>query len=315
MGCTLAWPSNDHWSATRFAVFGTPNNNSEMQQGHVRHATASEQLPLGPILDALRAPRVPPGHDMQASEDLFMDLDEQRSKRSRDTPSSSTQQSDFANPDETVHRTELKTSAFRCQELLSNLCPTATNQYPQERVDERGNSTIWIKSRQMITRNSRSAKAARVSKHVQRMMVTAPEDNTNVRAETAQSHHFLAVGENSAPPTVPERREKIRNKIVKEVQKKRARSTTRGRRPPHESCLVKAHAQYRRARKYARTAREMRSCGETVNKVDTHARRVGSEDTETHAERKGIDHGTGKRELTVLLSLTQDSDSETSHKE
>ena len=73
-------------------------------KGHVRHATASEQLPLGPLLNALRAPPVPPGRDMQASEDLFMDLDEQPSKRPRDTPSSSTQQSDFDNPDEFVQR-------------------------------------------------------------------------------------------------------------------------------------------------------------------------------------------------------------------
>ena len=29
-------------------------------KGHVRHATSSEQLPLGPLLDALRAPLVPP---------------------------------------------------------------------------------------------------------------------------------------------------------------------------------------------------------------------------------------------------------------
>ena len=56
------------------------------------------------MLDALRAPPVPPGRDMQASEDLFMDLDEQPSKRPRDTPSSSTQQFDFANPDEFVQR-------------------------------------------------------------------------------------------------------------------------------------------------------------------------------------------------------------------
>ena len=47
---------------------------------------------------------VPPGRDMHASEDLFMDLDEQQSKRPRDTPSSSTQQFDFANPDEFVQR-------------------------------------------------------------------------------------------------------------------------------------------------------------------------------------------------------------------
>ena len=42
---------------------------------------------------------------MQASEDLFMDLDETPSKRSRDTPSS-TQQSDFANPDGFVQRAQ-----------------------------------------------------------------------------------------------------------------------------------------------------------------------------------------------------------------
>ena len=72
-------------------------------KGHVRHATASEQLPLGPMLGALRAPPVPPGRDMQASEDLFMDLDEQSLKRSRDTLSR-TQQPDFANPDEFLQR-------------------------------------------------------------------------------------------------------------------------------------------------------------------------------------------------------------------
>ena len=73
-------------------------------KGHVRHATTSEQLPLGPMLDALRAPLVPPGRDKKASEDLFMDLDEPPSKRPQDTPSSSTQQFDFANPDEFVQR-------------------------------------------------------------------------------------------------------------------------------------------------------------------------------------------------------------------
>ena len=75
-------------------------------KGHVRHATASEQLPLGPMLDALRAPPVPPGRDMQASEDLFVDLDERQSKRPHDTPNSSTQQFDFANPDEFVQRAQ-----------------------------------------------------------------------------------------------------------------------------------------------------------------------------------------------------------------
>ena len=58
------------------------------------------------MLDILRAPPVPPGRDIQASEDLFMDLDEQPSKRSRDTPSSSTQQFDYANPDEFVQRAQ-----------------------------------------------------------------------------------------------------------------------------------------------------------------------------------------------------------------
>ena len=51
------------------------------------------------MIDALRAPPVPPGRDVEASEDLFMDHDEPPLKRSRDT-SSSTQTSAFANPDE-----------------------------------------------------------------------------------------------------------------------------------------------------------------------------------------------------------------------
>ena len=74
-------------------------------EGHIRHATASEQLPLGRVLDALRAPPVPPGRYMQASEDLFMDHDEPPLKRSRDT-SSSTQPSAFANPNEFVQRAQ-----------------------------------------------------------------------------------------------------------------------------------------------------------------------------------------------------------------
>ena len=45
-------------------------------RGHVRHATASEQLPLGPMLDALRAPPLPLGRDLQIHDDLFTDLDE-----------------------------------------------------------------------------------------------------------------------------------------------------------------------------------------------------------------------------------------------
>ena len=55
------------------------------------------------MLDTLRATPVPPGRDMQASQDLFMDLDEQPSKRPRDT-SSSTQPSDFDNPEEFVQK-------------------------------------------------------------------------------------------------------------------------------------------------------------------------------------------------------------------
>ena len=89
-------------------------------KGHVRHATASEQLPRGPMLDTLRAPPVPPGRDLQASEDVFMDLDEQPSKRPRDTPSSSTQQFDFANPDEFVQRA--RNVSVPLPRTLSNLC-------------------------------------------------------------------------------------------------------------------------------------------------------------------------------------------------
>ena len=86
-------------------------------KGHVRHATASEQLPLGPMLDALRAPPVPRGRDMQASEEVLMDVD----KPSVETLTPrSTQRSDVANPMSLCR--ELKTSVFRCEELLSNPC-------------------------------------------------------------------------------------------------------------------------------------------------------------------------------------------------
>ena len=63
-------------------------------KGHVRHATAaSDQLPPGSMLDALRAPPVPPA------------LDAPPLKRSRDTPSS-TQPSDFADANEFAQRAQ-----------------------------------------------------------------------------------------------------------------------------------------------------------------------------------------------------------------
>ena len=57
------------------------------------------------MLDALLAPPVPLGRDMQVSEDLFMDLDTPSLKRSRDTPSS-TQPSDFADANEFAPRAQ-----------------------------------------------------------------------------------------------------------------------------------------------------------------------------------------------------------------
>ena len=83
-------------------MVGTSNNDSEVQQGSRSTRKNIRTMPLGPMLDALRAPPVPPGRDMQDSEDLLMDLDEQRSERPRDTPSSSTRQFGFAGPGEFV---------------------------------------------------------------------------------------------------------------------------------------------------------------------------------------------------------------------
>ena len=85
-------------------------------KGHVRHATASEQLPLGPMLHALRAPPVPPGRDMQASKDFFMDL-RQNAHVTRPAAVNS-----LISPIQMNLCRELKTSVFRCQELLSNTC-------------------------------------------------------------------------------------------------------------------------------------------------------------------------------------------------
>ena len=74
-------------------------------------------MQLGPMLDALRAPPVPPGRDMQVSEDLFMDLDAPSLKRSSDTPSSTHNR--LISPMQMSLRRELKPPVFRCQELLS----------------------------------------------------------------------------------------------------------------------------------------------------------------------------------------------------
>ena len=90
---------------------------AQCSEGHVRHATASEQLPLGPMLDALRAPPVPPGRNFQNSEHAYRYLDTPSSNRSCVT-SSSTQPSDFNHPYDFAQR-ELKQPVSRCQEHLS----------------------------------------------------------------------------------------------------------------------------------------------------------------------------------------------------
>ena len=57
------------------------------------------------MLDALRAPPVPPARDLQVPEDALMDLDAPLLKRSRDTPSS-TQPSGFTNSKEFAQRAQ-----------------------------------------------------------------------------------------------------------------------------------------------------------------------------------------------------------------
>ena len=61
-----------HWFPTPVAVVGTSNNDSEIQRKScpIRHS-----ITLGPILDALRAPLVPPGRNMQVSEELLMEVE------------------------------------------------------------------------------------------------------------------------------------------------------------------------------------------------------------------------------------------------
>ena len=58
-----------------------------------------------------------------------MDLDEQPSKRPRDTPSSSTQQFDFDNPDEFMQRA--RNVSVPLPRFLSNLCPLRRHLFSQ----------------------------------------------------------------------------------------------------------------------------------------------------------------------------------------
>ena len=81
------------------------------RKGHVRHATASEQMPLGPMLGALRAPLVPPDRDMHVFEDVFMDLHATPSKRSRGTLNS-TQPSVFTSSNEFAQRAQTASVPF-----------------------------------------------------------------------------------------------------------------------------------------------------------------------------------------------------------
>ena len=85
-------------------------------KGHVRYATTSEQLPLGPMLDALRAPTVPPGKLQKIYSCTSMN------GRRNAHVSRLAALNSLISPIPMSLCKELKTSVFRNQELLSNPC-------------------------------------------------------------------------------------------------------------------------------------------------------------------------------------------------
>ena len=111
MGCTLAWPPTVIGLQHELLRLVHRTTTVKCRKGHVRHATASEQMPLGPMFGALRALPIPPGRDMHVFEDVFMDLDATPLKRSRGKPNS-TRSSDFTDSGEFAQRAQTASVPF-----------------------------------------------------------------------------------------------------------------------------------------------------------------------------------------------------------
>ena len=113
-------------------------------KGHVRHETASGQWPLGPMLDILRAPPVPPGRDMQASEDLFMN-----SHPNAHVTRPAAALNSLTSPIPMSLCKEPETSVFRCQELLSDLCQIRRHPLSQCHINlQRHHFSVFQEERQ-----------------------------------------------------------------------------------------------------------------------------------------------------------------------
>ena len=128
---------------------------------------------------------VPPGRDMQASEDLFMDVDEPPSKRSRETPSS-TQRSDVANPDEFVQRAQAirASSGDPCSASATwKRCTSDTTVVSQRRSDA-FDATI-----SMFSRRRDSAREPRVWKTRNLLSLHHPQFLCHIRCPAHLQFH------------------------------------------------------------------------------------------------------------------------------
>ena len=134
------WAAHWHGSAT---VIGLQHDSLwlahrtttvKCSRGHVRHATASEQLPLGPMLDALRAPPVPPGRDLQLQK-ICSWISMNSHRNAHGTRPAAQHSTVLISPIPMSLCKELKTSVFRCQELLSNLCQLRRHLFSQCHMD------------------------------------------------------------------------------------------------------------------------------------------------------------------------------------
>ena len=86
-------------------MVGARTTTVKYSKGHVRHATTSEQVPLGPMLDALRAPPVPPGRDLRVPDGLNAPPSKRSHQETREAPST-TQQSDVTDQKDFAHRAQ-----------------------------------------------------------------------------------------------------------------------------------------------------------------------------------------------------------------
>ena len=119
--CTLARPCNDHWSAKRVAVVGTPNNDSEVKQRS--RSTRNSIRTVAHLVRCLIFSVHSRCHLVVTFKlQKICSWTSMNSHRHAHGTRPAAALNSLTSPIPMSLCKELKTSVFRCQEILSNLC-------------------------------------------------------------------------------------------------------------------------------------------------------------------------------------------------